>query len=144
VGGDPHPIVTNRDVGYPAFGSFGTMNPDINSPRVQTWNVTFERQIGASWGVAASYIGTYSDRLWAQTANQSGHLHGARALHPARRTHVSVCSTNANLNVRRCSVSGESTQAALIGTLDLNDAIGWQEYRGLKLSCSVDRRVASA
>jgi hypothetical protein len=53
VGGDPHPIVTNRDTVYPAFGSFGTMNPDINSPRVQNWNVTFERQIGASWGAAA-------------------------------------------------------------------------------------------
>jgi hypothetical protein len=64
--------VTNRDVTYPAFGSFGTMNPDINSPRVQNWNVTFERQIGASWGAAASYIGSYSDRLWAQTSINPG------------------------------------------------------------------------
>src|SRR5919204_1289592 len=31
-------------------------------------------------------------------------------------------------------------EAALIGTLDLNDDIGWQEYRGLKLS--VQRRSA--
>ena len=29
----------------------------IDSPRVQSWNVTFERQIGSDWGVAASYLG---------------------------------------------------------------------------------------
>ncbi len=45
-----------------------------------------------------------------------------------------VCSTNANLNVRRALYQENPTEAALIGTLDLNDDIGWQEYRGLKLS----------
>ncbi len=51
LGGDPHPIVTNRDTAYPPFGAFGTMNPDINSPRVQNWNVTVERQLGTTWGL---------------------------------------------------------------------------------------------
>jgi hypothetical protein len=134
VGGDPHPIVTNRDVAYPAFGSFGTMNPDINSPRVQTWNVTFERQFGASWGAAASYIGTYSDRLWAQTAINPGIYMGLGSCTLRDGRTYPVCSTNANLNVRRALYQENPTQAALIGTLDLNDDIGWQEYRGLKLS----------
>jgi len=141
VGGDPHPIVTNRDVGYPAFGSFGTMNPDINSPRVQTWNVTFERQFGASWGAAASYIGTYSDRLWAQTAINPGIYMGLGPCTLRDGRTYPVCSTNANLNVRRVLYQENPTEAALIGTMDLNDAIGWQEYRGLKLS--VQRRSAS-
>jgi hypothetical protein len=141
VGGDPHPIVTNRDVGYPAFGSFGTMNPDINSPRVQTWNVTFERQFGASWGAAASYIGTYSDRLWAQTAINPGVYMGLGPCTLRDGRTYPVCSTNANLNVRRVLYQENPTEAALIGTMDLNDAIGWQEYRGLKLS--VQRRSAS-
>jgi hypothetical protein len=60
----PHPIVTDRNAAYPAFGSFGTMDPDINSPRVQNWNVTLERQFSTNWGVAVSDLGTYSDRLW--------------------------------------------------------------------------------
>jgi len=34
------PIATRR---IPRSGAFGTMNPDINSPRVQNWNVTVER-----------------------------------------------------------------------------------------------------
>jgi hypothetical protein len=141
VGGDPHPIVTNRNVSYPAFGSFGTMNPDINSPRVQTWNVTFERQFGASWGMAASYIGTYSDRLWAQTAINPGIYMGLGPCTLRDGRTYTVCSTNANLNQRRVLYQENPTEAALIGTLDLNDDIGWQEYRGLKLS--VQRRSAS-
>ena len=140
VGGDPHPIVTNANTAYPAFGSFGTMNPDINSPRVQTWNVTFERQLAANWGVAASYIGTYSDRLWAQTSINPGIYMGLGPCTLKDGRTYPVCSTNANLNVRRVLYQENPTEAALIGTLDLNDDIGWQEYRGLKLS--VQRRSA--
>jgi outer membrane receptor protein involved in Fe transport len=140
VGGDPHPIVTDRNVSYPAFGSFGTMDPDINSPRVQTWNVTLERQIGDNWGVAASYLGTYSDRLWAQTAINPGVFMGLGPCEIAG-VRYTVCSTNANLNQRRVLFQENPVDGRLIGTMDLNDDIGWQEYRGLKLS--VQRRSAS-
>ncbi|MBI2188014.1 MAG: TonB-dependent receptor [Acidobacteria bacterium] len=137
LGGDPHPIVTNRDTEYPPFGAFGTMEPDINSPRVQNWNVTLERQIGSDWGVAVSYLGSYTDRLWAQTAINPGIFMG---LGPCtiQGVRYNVCSTNANLNQRRVLYQENPTEARLIGALDLNDDIGWQEYRGLKLS--VQRR----
>lgn len=36
LGGDPHPILTNRDTVFPPFGAFGAIDPDINSPRVQS------------------------------------------------------------------------------------------------------------
>ena len=139
LGGDPHPIVTNRDTAYPPFGAFGTMEPDINSPRVQNWNVTLERQIGGDWGVAVSYLGSYTDRLWAQTAINPGIFMG---LGPCtiQGVRYNVCSTNANLNQRRVLFQENPVEGRLIGALDLNDDIGWQEYRGLKLS--VQRRSA--
>ena len=139
LGGDPHPIVTNRDTQYPPFGAFGTMNPDINSPRVQNWNVTLERQIGRDWGVAVSYLGGYTDRLWAQTAINPGIFMG---LGPCTLNGVAyrVCSTNSNLNERRVLYQENPVEGRLIGALDLNDDIGWQEYRGLKLSAQ--RRAA--
>ena len=71
-GRDPHPIITGPDTQYIPFGAFGTMDPSINSPRVQQWNATVEKQLGKSWGVSASYLGSYSDRLWAQTALNPG------------------------------------------------------------------------
>ena len=45
-----------------------------------------------------------------------------------------VCSTNANLNVRRALYQENPREAQLIGAVDLNDDVGWQEYHGLKLS----------
>jgi outer membrane receptor protein involved in Fe transport len=140
VGGDPHPIETNRDTEYPFFGAFGTMNPDINSPRVQNWNITLERQIGTDWGISASYLGSYTDRLWAQTAINPGIYMGLGPCTLRDGMTYRVCSTNANLNVRRVLYQENPAEARLIGALDLNDDIGWQEYRGLKLS--VQRRSA--
>jgi hypothetical protein len=140
IGGDPHPIVTDRNVAYPAFGSFGTMDPDINSPRVQNWNVTLERQFGTDWGVAVSYLGSYVDRVWAQTALNPGIFMG---LGPCtiQGVNYTVCSTNANLNQRRVLFRENPAEGRLIGTMDLNDDIGWQTYRGLKLSAQ--RRSAN-
>jgi hypothetical protein len=140
VGGDPHPIVTNADTQYVPFGAFGTMDPGINSPRVQSWNVTLEQQLGTDWGVSASYLGSYSDRLWAQVAINPGVFMG---LGPCTINGVSytVCSTNANLNQRRVLYQQNPTEAAFIGALDLNTDVGFQKYRGLKLSAQ--RRAGS-
>ena len=85
VGGDPHPILTNANTDYIPYGSFGALDPDINSPRVQSWNVTVEQQIGSNWGVAASYLGSYTDRLWNEVALNPGGLPRPWAVHVAGR-----------------------------------------------------------
>ena len=142
IGGDPHPFVTNANTPYIPFGAFGAIDPDINSPRVQSWNVTVEQQIGQAWGASVSYLGSHSDRLWNQVAINPGVFLG---LGPCTLQGVAypVCTTNANLNQRRVfSLSGENrAAAAFIGNLDLHTDIGSQNYRGLKLSFR--RRAAS-
>jgi hypothetical protein len=134
-GGDPHPITTNANTDFLAYGAFGATDPNINSPRTQSWNVTIERQLGTEWGVSVSYLGSYSDRLWTQIQQNPGVFLGVG---PCVLAGVSypVCSTAANLNQRRVlSRSGENpAAAALIGNLDLHTSIGTQDYRGLKLS----------
>jgi hypothetical protein len=135
IGGDPHPILTNRDTQYVVGGAFGATDPNINSPRIQSWNVTLERELGPEWGVAASYLGSYSDRLWNQLQINPAVFLGTG---PCTLNSVAfaVCSTAANTDARRVlSVSGENPAAArLIGNLDLHVSIGEQTYRGLKLS----------
>jgi hypothetical protein len=53
-----------------------------------------------------------------------------------------TCTTNANLNQRRVfSLSGENpAAAALLGNMDIHQAVGTQDYKGLKLS--FQRRAA--
>jgi hypothetical protein len=142
IGGDPHPFITNADTPYIAYGAFGAIDPAINSPRVQSWNVTLERQIGTAWGMTISYLGSHTDHLWNQIALNPGVFLG---LGPCTLNGVSytVCTTNANLNERRVfTLSRENpAAAALIGNLDLHTDIGVQNYRGLKLAL---RRRAAA
>jgi hypothetical protein len=104
--------------------------------------VTVERQVGAAWQVAASYLGSHTDRLWNQLAINPGVFLG---LAPCTLDGVfyASCSTSQNLNRRReLSLSGENPDAArLIGHLDLHTNLGTQDYRGLKLS--FQRRAAA-
>ena len=143
VGGDPHPIVTGPTTPYVPFGGFGTMDPGINSPRVQSWNVTVEQQLGSQWGVSASYLGSYSDRLWAPISINPGIYMGIGPCTLRNGVTYPVCSTNANLNFRRVLYQQNPTEAAFIGGLDLHTDVGYQNYRGLKLSAqrrSINRR----
>jgi hypothetical protein len=135
LGGDPHPIVPSREVNFIPFGAYGATDPNINSPRVQSWNVTLERQIGADWGVSAAYLGSYTDRLWMQIQLNPGLFFGTGSCVLQGVTFAN-CGTNATVNQRRrLTVSGENpAAAALIGNLDLHTATGTQDYKGLRLS----------
>ena len=139
VGGDPHPIVTGPNTQFPAFGAFGVLDPNVNSPRVQTWNVTLERQFGSTWGASVSYLGSYSDRLWNQVAINPGVFMG---LGPCAINGVAytVCTTNANLNNRRALSLENPREGGLIGAMDLHDDVGTQGYRAIKFSAQ--RRAA--
>jgi hypothetical protein len=143
LGGDPHPIATTPDTVFVPSGAFGATDPNINSPRVQHWNVTIERQLGSVWQIAASYLGSRTDRLWNQVALNPGVFLG---LGPCTIDGVfyATCSSNQNLHERRVlSLSrGNPRAALLIGNLDLHTDLGSQTYRGLKLS--VQRRAANA
>ena len=140
IGGDPHPILKSKNTVFPIGGAFGAMQPDINSPRTQSWNVTLERQLGANWSSAVSYLGSYSDRLWDLVpANPAKYL----GLDPCVINGVSypVCSTTANTNQRRVLSLENPREGQLIANLDVFDDINTSVYRGLKLS--VERRAAT-
>ena len=129
------------DHGVPAFGTFGTMDPGINSPRIQSWNVTVEQQLGSQWGVSVSYLGSHSDRLWAQVALNPGVYMGLGPCTHQRRVLPGVLDQRQPEPAPR-ALSAESREAGLIGALDLNTDVGYQNYRGLKLSAQ--RRVTVA
>jgi hypothetical protein len=140
-GGNPFPIPPpSPNVAYPSFGSFGTIDPDINSTRVQTWNVTAEQQVGDDWGASVSYLGSYTDRMWNQVAVNPGQYLG---MGPCTIVGVfyPVCTTAANLDQRRVLYSQNPAQAQYLGPVDRHTDLGTQDYAALKLS--VRRRAAS-
>jgi hypothetical protein len=92
------PIATNANTVFPAFGAFGIMDPNINPPRVQSWNVTLEKQLATNWSATANYLAA------TRSSGRSGLNPGVfMGLGPCTINGVAytVCSTNANLNQRR-------------------------------------------
>jgi hypothetical protein len=118
---------------FPGFGSYAAIDPNINSTRVQSWNVTVEKQLGATWQVAASYLGTYLDRIWGQDALNPGVYMG---LGPCTLRGVSypICSTVANTDARRVFSQVSAEAAQKLSFVSQYRAVGTQSYRGLKLS----------
>jgi hypothetical protein len=143
-GGNPHPVTVDADTPFPIFGAFGAIDSSINSPRTQSWNVTLERQIGSDWGVSASYLGSYSDRLWGIVTQNPGVFLGTGPCTletVAGPQDFSVCTTNANINLRRALYIRNPEEGQYIANLDKLFDVSSQSYRGLKLS--VQRRSAA-
>ena len=109
------------------------MDPDINSTRVQQWNVTVERQLGAAWQVSASYLGSYADRLWGQVHINPGTFMG---LGPCTIAGVSYpsCTVTGNVDRRRTFYLENPVLGQGLGPVVQYDDVGEQTYSGLKLS----------
>ena len=134
-GGPPHPVpeIPGPDAQFPAYGALASVDPDNNSARAQSWNVIVERQIGAVWQASASYLGSYTDRIWGQVQVNPGVYLG---LGPCTLQGVlyPTCTTTANLNQRR-TLSLENAEASrLIGSIERHEAVGTQNYHALRLS----------
>jgi hypothetical protein len=140
-GGSRLPIVlpAPRNVVFPSSASYSSIDPNINSIRVQAWNATIERQIGASWQVSASYLGSYIDRIWGPDPINTGVYLG---LGPCTLQGVSypVCSTVTNLASRQALTLLNPQEGQYLASVFNYTAIGTQRYRGLKLS--FQRRAA--
>ena len=80
-GGDPHPIVANANAEYIPFGAFGSMDPDINSPRVQQWNLMVEQQLGSQLGRVGDLSGQLLRPALGADGAQQRCVPGPGALH---------------------------------------------------------------
>jgi hypothetical protein len=129
----PNVLPPPRDAPFPLSANYAAIDPNINSIRVQSWNATVERQVGASWQVSASYLGSYIDRIWGPDPINAGVYLG---LGPCTLQGVSfpVCSTTGNLASRRALTLENPQDGRYLATVSNYEAIGTQRYRGLKLS----------
>jgi hypothetical protein len=134
-GGSPHPVVSPPpfDARFPLYAQFLPIDPNINSPRVQQWNVTVEQQLGTGWLASASYLGSYIDRLWGGIQMNPGVYMG---LDPCTINGVryTVCTATGNLNARRVLSLEDPVKSQGLSYVTRIADVGQQSYRGLKLS----------
>jgi len=141
-GGDTHPLPRDPpfEAQFPGFGAYGVIDPDINSTRVQSWNVTFERQIGAAWQGSVSYLGSYADRMWGQSHLNPSNFMGLGPCTIAGVAYPS-CTVSANTDRRRTLYLENPAAGQFLGPIVRYVDAGTQSYRGLKLSFG--RRAAT-
>jgi len=134
-GGDTHPLSSSPpfNAQYPGFGAYGVMDPNINSTRVQSWNVTIERQLGTAWQASASYLGSYADRMWGQVQMNPGNFMG---LGPCtiHGTAYPSCTVTGNVDRRRTLYLENPVAGQFLGPVVRYADVGEQSYRGLKVS----------
>jgi hypothetical protein len=134
-GGDTHPLPLPppRDIPFPPYGAYGSIDPGINSPRVQSWNLTLERQFGEPWQASVSYLGSYIDRLWNQVAINPGVFLGTGPCTLSGVFYPS-CTVPGNLDQRRALSLENPENGRYYGPIDLNTDVGTQDYHAMKLS----------
>ncbi len=135
-GGPPqHPvqIPAPSNAVFPLLAPYSSIDPDTNSIRVQAWNATVEQQIGADWQVAASYLGSYIDRIWGRGQVNQGVYMGLGAC-TLQGVSYATCSTRANLQARRPLTLLNSREGQYFAEVYTFTDVGVQNYRGLKLS----------
>ena len=143
------PFTTGPNSVFPLTGPYISIPSDIRVPRQQSWNVSLQRQIGDNLAASATYLGSYSDRLWnVRSLNPGVYIPGACTLQtPTGPQNFNPCSTNATLNFRRVLTMQNFETGKYLGVVDEHTALGYQRYHGLLLSVqrrSVNGITASA
>ena len=137
------PFVTGKDSPFPLTGPYISIPPDILPPRQQSWNVSWQRQVGENVAVSASYLGSHSDRLWqVLSLNPGVYIPGSCTLQtPTGPQFYPTCSTTANLNNRRRLTMANFDTGKYLGVVDEHTALGRQNYNGLLVG--IQRRSAN-
>jgi hypothetical protein len=151
-GGDPLPLKTGALAEFNAGSAYLTNPTNMDMPATDTWNVTFQRQFGESWMASASYLGTYTNNIWAQdminpaiylpgVGSASGQCFLNGAVTPVTVAPGAPCSTTANTNLRRRFRLERPQYGGTFGAVSMTVEDSNMVYNGLVFT--VQRRVGN-
>ena len=130
-GGNPFPGSFGPNAPFINFGSYMAMQPDAKATTVYSWNFSTQRQIGSSWLVSATYLGTETAHLWVSyQANPATIIPGPLGGSCNTATN---CNSTANTNFRRIAYQLNPGDGIKLGPVDVFDSSGTVSYNGLML-----------
>jgi len=139
---NPFPYVSNpQNAVFDQFANWLPMSEyDMDPPKVQSWNLNWQRQLGTDLAVSATYMGNHASHLWvAKNINPAVYIPGG----PCTIAGVTYnpCSTTANTSQRRELHMLNPAEGRFYGIVEAAQDIGTTDYHGMLLS--VQRRSAS-
>jgi hypothetical protein len=149
-GGNIFPYELDKNAQFPPAGLYYTQPYDMGTPYSQTWNLSIQRQIGQSWMVSATYMGSNLMHAWGnKPLNPSIYFPGAADAngncfaqgYTFRTTAGATCSTLGNTDARRRLTLERPEDGAKMAFVAESEDGGTQAYSGMVLG--VERRTAS-
>jgi hypothetical protein len=145
-GGDPfvQSTSTAKSFGFfPQSGVYAVSDPNLQSPQVNTWNLSIQRELG-KWLLSASYLGNHTAHLWSsRELNLEKYIPGNCSKGQYGLTADGPCSSNASANTaaRRLFTILNPTWGPYYSTVAYLDAGATSSYNGMILSAQ--HRVAN-
>jgi hypothetical protein len=139
-GGNPFPACGSNPCGpnapFVPGATYIALQPNMKSTDVNRWTLAVQRQIGTSWLVSATYIGSQTSHLVVTHQLNPGEFLGLGSCTlPLSGTKVwNPCSQTANLQDRRLFSLISPANGKLVGFMDYFDAGGTSSYNGLLLT----------
>jgi len=146
TGVSPFPVTQNATTPYPFYSSYETAPLNVHNASMDQWNLTIQKQIGASWLLKASYLGNDVIHLWMIketnpgvyiTPNASGsctvNLYN-NTTDTVQPTTYTPCDSSTNTNQRRLLSQLNPAQGQYYGGYPALDDSGTGSYNALLLS----------
>jgi hypothetical protein len=141
-GGNPFPIVLNKNVPFPTAGNYITVPLQLNTTYLEQWNLSIQKQFGANWLASASYLGNNTVHMWAPLSlDPSVYIPGNCVAGQYGLTAPGACSTLTNTAARRLLTLQNPAQGVYFNNVTSIDDGATASYNALLLS--VQHRLAS-
>ena len=135
TGGNPYPYTITPNVQFTQAGQFMTSPYNLPTPTTYSWNLSIQRQIGATWIISSTYIGSRIQHLAINSpinyATLQGTIQPTASLCPATSL---TCSATSNTQARRVLSVLNPSQGQFVGNMDQWEPAGTQIYHGLLTS----------
>jgi hypothetical protein len=138
-GGNPYPYSITPNVQFTQAGQFITNDYNLGTPVTYSYNLAVQQQIGTTWVVSASYIGSRMQHLAINQPINYAELLGTPLATGCAATAL-TCSGTSNTQARRVLSVANASQGQFVGNMDQWQPAGTQIYNGLLTS--VQKRLS--
>jgi hypothetical protein len=134
LGGNPFPGTFGPDAPFIRNGNFVPMDPHAKATTVYSWNFSLQRQIGTSWLVSATYLGTQTIHIWGtEQLNPAQFIPGTCVAGQFGLTRDGACSQTSNTNFRRLATLRNPAEGQFLAYVDMFNSGGTGSYNALLL-----------